>query len=101
MTEQAFEAMVRQYEKLVYTVCCQLVHDHQLAEDLSQETFVSAYLHMESCPPGAEKPWLCRIAVNKAKDHLKSAYNRRMAVTGPRRYRSGAGRRAERPQPGG
>ena len=81
MTEQAFEAMVRQYEKLVYTVCCQLVHDHQLAEDLSQETFVSAYLHMESCPPGAEKPWLCRIAVNKAKDHLKSAYNRRMAVT--------------------
>ena len=42
MTEQAFEAMVRQYEKLVYTVCCQLVHDHQLAEDLSQETFVSA-----------------------------------------------------------
>ena len=66
MTEQAFEAMVRQYEKLVYTVCCQLVHDHQLAEDLSQETFVSAYLHMESCPPGAEKPWLCRIAVNKA-----------------------------------
>ena len=81
MTEQAFEAMVRQYEKLVYTVCCQLVHDHQLAEDLSQETFVSAYLHMESCPPGAEKPWLCRIAVNKAKDHLKSAYNRRMAGT--------------------
>ena len=65
MTEQAFEAMVRQYEKLVYTVCCQLVHDHQLAEDLSQETFVSAYLHMESCPPGAEKPWLCRIAVNR------------------------------------
>lgn len=51
------------------------------AIDLSQETFVSAYLHMESCPPGAEKPWLCRIAVNKAKDHLKSAYNRRMAVT--------------------
>ena len=88
MTEQAFEAMVRQYEKLVYTVCCQLVHDHQLAEDLSQETFVSAYLHMESCPPGAEKPWLCRIAVNKAKDHLKSAYSRRMAVTEARRNRT-------------
>ena len=41
--EQAFEAMVRQYEKLVYTVCCQLVHDHQLAEDLSQETFCLLY----------------------------------------------------------
>lgn len=81
MTEQTFEAMVQQYEKLVYTVCWQMVRDHQLAEDLAQETFVSAYLHREKCPAGAEKPWLCRIAVNKAKDHLKSAYNRRMAVT--------------------
>ena len=34
---------------------------------------------MEMCI--RDRPWLCRIAVNKAKDHLKSAYNRRMAVT--------------------
>ena len=81
MTEQAFETLVKQYERLVYTVCYQMVRDSALAEDLSQETFLSAYLHIDTCPAGAERPWLCRIALNKAKDHLKSAYHRRMAVT--------------------
>ncbi len=80
MTEQAFEAMVRQYEKLVYTVCRQMVHDHHLAQDLAQETFLAAYLHADDCPPEAYRPWLCRIAMNKAKDHLKSAYNRRVCA---------------------
>ena len=77
----AFNAMMEQYEKLVYTVCLRLVHDEHLAQDLAQETFLSAWVHRGACPAGAQKAWLCRIAVNKAKDHLKSAYNRRMAVT--------------------
>ena len=80
MTERAFEAMMRQYEKLVYTVCWQMVHDHQLAQDLVQETFLAAWLHADSCPEEAYRPWLCRIAMNKAKDHLKSAYNRRVTA---------------------
>ena len=81
MNRQDVEKTLTEYLKPIFGFAlkrCKSIHD---AEDLSQETFVSAYLHMESCPPGAEKPWLCRIAVNKAKDHLKSAYNRRMAVT--------------------
>lgn len=80
MTERQFEAMVRQYEKLIYSICCQLVHDRQIAEDLTQEAFLSAWQHRSACPAGAEKAWLCRIAVNKAKDHLKSAYNRRVTA---------------------
>ena len=80
MTERMFEAMVEQYEKLVYTVCWQMVHDHHLAQDLTQETFLAAYLHADDCPDSARRPWLCRIAMNKAKDHLKSAYNRRVTA---------------------
>ncbi len=80
MTEQAFEAMMRQYERLVYTVCWQMVHDHHLAQDLTQETFLAAYLHADDCPEEAYRPWLCRIAMNKAKDHLKSAYSRRVSI---------------------
>lgn len=80
MTERQFEAMVRQYERLVYTVCCRLVRDRQIAEDLAQETFLSAWQHRADCPAQSEKAWLCRIAVNKAKDHLKSAYNRRVTA---------------------
>ena len=79
VTTAQFSDMVRQYERLVYTVCFQLVRDHQTAEDLTQETFLSAYLHAGECDPENYKPWLARIATNKAKDHLKSAYHRKVA----------------------
>ena len=77
----AFNAMMEQYEKLVYTVCLRFVHDEHLAQDLTQETFLSAWVHRGDCPAGAQKAWLCRIAANKAKDHLKSAWARRTQLT--------------------
>ena len=80
MTSDEFSQLVRQYERLVYTICYQFTKDHQLAEDLAQETFLSAYTHRDDCPPGSYKPWLARIATNKAKDYLKSAYHRRVSA---------------------
>lgn len=82
MTNAQFATLVEQYQRLVYTVCYQLVQDHQLAEDLAQDTFVSAFTHMDSCPPEHYKPWLARIATNKARDHLKSAWARRVSAPG-------------------
>ncbi|WP_242962435.1 MULTISPECIES: RNA polymerase sigma factor [Eubacteriales] len=82
MTNAQFSTLVEQYQKLVYTVCYQLVRDHQLAEDLTQDTFVAAFSHMDDCPPEHYKPWLARIAANKARDHLKSAWNRRVTAPG-------------------
>lgn len=82
MTNAQFSALVEQYQKLVYTVCYQLVRDYQLAEDLTQDTFVAAFSHMDDCPPEHYKPWLARIATNKARDHLKSAWNRRVMTPG-------------------
>ena len=82
MTNAQFAGLVEQYPRLVYTVCYQLVQDHQLAEDLTQDTFVSAFTHMDSCPPEHYKPWLARIAANKARDHLKSAWARRVRAPG-------------------
>ena len=82
MTNAQFATLVEQYQRLVYTVCYQLVQDHQLAEDLTQDTFVSAFTHMDSCPPEHYKPWLARIAANKARDHLKRAWARRVSAPG-------------------
>ena len=76
MTKEQFSALVVQYERLVYTICFQLVRDAAAAEDLTQETFLSAYLHRSACPEGYERQWLGRIAANKAKDHLQSAWRR-------------------------
>ena len=82
MTKDQFSQLVRQYERLVYTVCFQLVRDGPAAEDLTQETFLSAYLHRESMPEGYERQGLARIAANKAKDYLQSAWNRRAVLPG-------------------
>ncbi len=82
MTNESFSQFVGQYEKLVFTVCFQMVRDYQEAQNLSQETFLSAFRNIDRCPPEHYKPWLCRIATNKAKDHLKSAYARRVSAPG-------------------
>lgn len=81
MTNEEFTRLVERYERLVYTICYQFTQDRQLAEDLAQETFLAAYSHRDDCPPDSYKPWLARIAANKAKDHLKSAYSRRVQAT--------------------
>lgn len=75
-TNAWFSELVGQYERLVYTVCFQLVRNPHAAEDLTQEAFLAAYTHRQSCPTGYERQWLCRIAANKAKDYLQSAYVR-------------------------
>ena len=82
MTKERFSELVLQYERLVYTVCFQLVRDAAAAEDLTQETFLSAYIHRAGMPEGCERQWLSRIAANKAKDHLQSAWNRRTVLPG-------------------
>ncbi|MEG2834248.1 MAG: sigma-70 family RNA polymerase sigma factor [Ruthenibacterium sp.] len=81
LTTEKFSAMVEQYQRLVYTICYQFVKDHALAEDLAQETFLAAYTHRDDCPPDSYKPWLARIAANKAKDYLKCAYRRHVIAT--------------------
>jgi RNA polymerase sigma-70 factor (ECF subfamily) len=80
MNHAQYGDVVKQYEKLIYTICYQLTNDHFIAEDLTQETFIAAYTHWQNCPQNAIKAWLCRIAINKTKDYLKSAYNRRIAT---------------------
>lgn len=82
MTNQEFTALVANYERLVYTVCYRLVQDEATAEDLMQEAFLAAYTHRDSCPAGFERQWLARIAANKAKDHLQSAYSRHTLLPG-------------------
>lgn len=80
MNNEQFQEMIHQYEKLVFSICFQLVRDYQEAQNLAQETFLSAYTHIDSCKVGDYKPWLARIASNKAKDYLKSAYSRRVQL---------------------
>lgn len=80
MTDEKFKDLVIQYEKLVFTVCYQLVRDYHESQNLTQETFLAAYRHIDTYQGDNYKPWLIRIASNKAKDYLKSAYARRVQL---------------------
>lgn len=80
MTQREFSQFVAQYEKLVFTICYQFVKDYHEAQNLSQETFLSAYRHIDSYQGDNYKPWIARIATNKAKDYLNSAYSRRVML---------------------
>lgn len=82
LNKTEFTQFVTQYERLVYTICFQFTRDAHTAQDLTQDTFLSAWLHMDACPKGYERQWLGRIAANKCKDHLQSAWSRRVDLPG-------------------
>ena len=73
---------MQQYQKLIYTVCLQFVHEPHTAEDLTQDTFLSAFSAIDRCEPQYYKQWLVRVAANKCKDHLKSAWVRKVDAPG-------------------
>jgi len=77
MSEDVFKRLVEQYSKLVYTVCYRLTNDYQEAENLTQETFIAAFKFNEKFIGDNYKAWLVKIASNKCKDYLKSAYFQR------------------------
>ncbi len=69
------------YEKLVFTVCYRLVGNYHDAQNLTQDTFIAAFNHIDEMDGSNIKGWLIRIASNKSKDLLKSAYYRRVSIT--------------------
>ena len=76
------EDLYEKHAQSVYRYLFSLSGEADTAEDLTQETFLSAYIHRESMPEGYERQWLSRVAANKAKDHLQSAWNRRTVLPG-------------------
>ena len=79
-TEKRLAEMIDNYDKLVFSICYKLTGDYFAAEDLAQETFLSAYQRYHTFDGENEKAWLCRIATNKSIDYLRSA-NRRSVPT--------------------
>ncbi|MBR4670400.1 MAG: RNA polymerase sigma factor [Butyrivibrio sp.] len=77
--EKLIELMAK-YKNLVFSLCIKITGDYFAAEDITQETFISAFEHLSEFDGASEKAWLCRIASNKCVDYLKAA-ERRTAPT--------------------
>ena len=72
--------LVNQYQNLIFSICLKITGDYFASEDLTQETFLSAYKHWEEFNGQAEKAWLCRIASNKSIDYCREAARRQMSI---------------------
>lgn len=82
MTNEQFKLIVKQYEKLVFSICLQFTRNYHEAENLTQETFISAFKYIDGCDSEKYRQWLARIASNKARDWLKSAYSQHVELAG-------------------
>lgn len=74
--EEQLSALIDSYQHLVFSICYKMTADYFASEDLAQETFLSAYKHLEEFDGRFEKAWICRIATNKCLDYLQSAGRR-------------------------
>ncbi len=74
--DQYYEYLIDTYQNLIYSICFKIVGDYFEAQDLAQETFISAYKNLHSFDRQYEKAWLSRIATNKCLDYIKAASRR-------------------------
>jgi RNA polymerase sigma-70 factor (ECF subfamily) len=60
-----FEEIIREHQKMIHALCYRMTGSMSDAEDLAQETFVSAFQHLQDYRGGSKlSSWLYRIAVN-------------------------------------
>ena len=73
---EAFNQLVEQYERLVFSVALRLLRDYQHAEDVTQDAFIRAYSSLEQYAGGSFRAWLTRITTNRCYDVLRSFQRR-------------------------
>lgn len=74
--EEQLTALIDSYQNLVFSICYKMTADYFAAEDLAQDTFISAYEHLNSFDGCNPKAWICRIATNKCIDYMSHSSRR-------------------------
>lgn len=80
-----FGLLVERYSAPIFGLALRIVRDRTLAEEVTQETFIRAYEHIDTfrgaCAPAT---WLYRIAYNRAlKECRRRSFSRLDAVNEP------------------
>jgi len=68
----AFELLMRRHNQRVYRVVRSVLRDTDDIEDVIQQAYVQAFLHLDQFGGNARwSTWLCRIAINEALARLR------------------------------
>jgi len=68
---EAFNQLVQSYQDRIYSLCVRILGDYDLADDIAQNTFVTAYLNLPRFRNGSFRSWLYRIATNACYDEFR------------------------------
>jgi RNA polymerase sigma-70 factor (ECF subfamily) len=81
--EDAFEELVRRYQRPIAAYVYRMVGDYEAALDLTQEVFIKVYNSLRRYRSEFKfSTWIYKIAHNSAVDHLRRYSNRTQALTG-------------------
>jgi len=70
--QDAFEVLVRRYERLLFRLIYRYVGEYQEAHDVLQQVWLQLYLSLPKLYPHVHlKPWLFRVAHNRSLDVLR------------------------------
>lgn len=73
----AFAPIVERYQRMVRSMVARLVGDEHQVEELAHQTFISAFESLDKYNGSSRfSTWLGQIALNKARDHLRSRTRR-------------------------
>ncbi|MGH7592146.1 MAG: RNA polymerase sigma factor [Gemmatimonadales bacterium] len=71
-SDAAYRELLKRYERPVFSLIYRMVRDRELAEDLTQETFIKALNALDSYRPEYKfSSWIFKIANNAAIDQLR------------------------------
>ena len=73
----AFNRLVLLHQDAVYGFSMSLTRQPAIADDVTQETFISAFRNISKMRGDNVRAWLLRIARNKAYDHFRRQNRRR------------------------
>ena len=68
---ESFNALVLKYQDVMYRTALRILGQDALAEDSTQDAFISAYQHIIDFRGGSLKVWFMRILVNKCYDDIR------------------------------
>src|SRR5216110_1247829 len=81
--DAAFRELIRRYERPVFSLIYRMIRDRELAEDLSQDTFIKVLNHIDRYRPEFKlSSWLFKIANNVAIDHLRRRQLETVSIDG-------------------
>ena len=70
--QDAYEVLVRRYQRAVVSAAASVTHNPFMAEDAAQDAFVTAWMKLDTLQePQKFAAWVCRIAKNCALNQLR------------------------------